>query len=65
MVKRKRDVTYSCRLTDEEKAMIDSVNNSLGVCTTREGLIASYRLAAQLPADFTQILQEERSKDNG
>lgn len=65
MAQRKRDVTYSCRLTEEEMAAIASVNHSLGVCTIREGLIAAYRLAAQLPADFTRILQEERSKDNG
>lgn len=65
MAQRKRDVTYSCRLTDAEKATIESINNNLGVCTTREGLIAAYRLAAQLPTDFKRILQEERSKDNG
>lgn len=65
MAQRKRDVTYSCRLTEAEKATIESVNHSLGVCTTREGLIAAYRLAAQLPKQYTAILQEERSKDNG
>lgn len=65
MAKRKRDVTYSCRLTEEEKATIESINNNLGVCTTREGLIAAYRLAAQLPDDFKRILLEERSKVDG
>lgn len=65
MVQRKRDVTYSCRLTEAEKADIDSINHSLGVCTTREGLIAAYRLAAQLPSDFTRILKEERSNQGG
>lgn len=65
MAQRKRDVTYSCRLTEEEMAAIASVNHSLGVCTIREGLVAAYRLAAQLPKLYAVILQEERGKDNG
>lgn len=65
MAQRKRDVTYSCRLTEAEKATIDSINTSLAVCTTREGLIAAYQLAALHPQEMQTLLHTIRSGDNG
>ena len=44
---RKRKNVFSCRLDDDEKALVDAVNALLNACTNNDGLMMVYRYAAQ------------------
>lgn len=42
---RKRTITYSCRVTPEELAYLESANARLGACNIRDGILMAYDAA--------------------
>lgn len=63
MANRERKYSYSCRMTLEERAQCEALNEQLGACCVRDAVLACYALAAEDINAARQKLEEVKTSD--
>ena len=60
---RERKYSYSCRMTFEERARCEMLNEQLGACCVRDAVLACYALAADNITAAKAKLEEVKTHD--